>query len=111
MSDASKNLKVPAPPDPRHRRKPLPGQQPKSVEEDPQAQERIKTILESSGYRQADQDVDFLNRDEIRGNRLELDYLKAELLLEQHSVRNTIVVFGGTRILEMPYGEDLPRIC
>lgn len=100
MSNASKNLKIPAPPHPRHRRKPLPGQQPKSIEEDPQAQERIKTILESSGYRQADQDVDFLNRDEIRGNRLELDYLKAELLLEQHSVRNTIVVFGGTRIRE-----------
>ena len=100
MSDASKKSKVPAPPHPHHRREPLPGQQPKSTEEDPQAQERIKTILESPGYRQADQDVDFLNRDEIRGNRLELDYLKAELLLEQHSVRDTIVVFGGTRIRE-----------
>jgi uncharacterized protein (TIGR00730 family) len=100
MPDSLKKLKVPAPPHPYHRREPLPGQQPKAIEEDPKAQERIKSILESPGYRQADQDVDFLNRDEIRGIRLQLDYLKAELLLEQHSVRDTIVVFGGTRIRE-----------
>ena len=100
MSDASKTLKVPPPPHPRHRREPLPGHRLKSIEEDPQAHERVKTILESPSYQQADQDVDFLNRDEIRGNRLELDYLKPELLLEQHSIRDTIVVFGGTRIRE-----------
>jgi len=100
MPDSLKKPKIPTPPHPYHRREPLPGQQPKSIEEEPAAQERIKSILESPGYRQADQDVDFLNRDEVRGNRLELDYLKAELLLEQHSVRDTIVVFGGTRIRE-----------
>ncbi len=100
MPDSLEKLKVPTPPHPHLRREPLPGHRPKSIEEDPQAQERVKSILESPGYRQADQDVDFLNRDEVRGNRLELDYLKAELLLEQHSVRDTIVVFGGTRIRE-----------
>jgi len=100
MPDSLKKLKVPAPPHPDHRREPLPGQQPKSIEEDPDAQERIKTILESPSYRQADEDVDFLNRYDIRGLRLQLDYLKAELLLEQHSIRHTIVVFGGTRIRE-----------
>lgn len=100
MPDSLKKLKVPVPPHPYRRREPLPEHQPKSIEEDPEAQERTKRILESPGYRQADQDVDFLNRDEIRGIRLDLDYLKAELLLEQHSVRDTIVVFGGTRIRE-----------
>jgi uncharacterized protein (TIGR00730 family) len=100
MPDSTDKLKIPIPPDPYHRHEPLPEHNPKSTEEDPEARERIERILKSSGYRQADQDVDFLNRDEVRGNRLELDYLKAELLLEQHSVRDTIVVFGGTRIRE-----------
>ncbi len=100
MPDSLDKLKIPAPPHPYRRREPLPEHRPKSIEEEPQAQERVKSILESAGYRQADQDVDFLNRDEIRGIRLDLDYLKAELLLEQHSVRDTIVVFGGTRIRE-----------
>lgn len=92
--------RVPKPPHPYQRREPLPWQQPKSTEEDPAAQQRIKTILESPSYRQADKDVDFLNRDDIRGLRLQIDYLKAELLMEQHSIRHTIVVFGGTRIRE-----------
>jgi len=44
--------------------------------------------------------LDFLNRYDLRGVRLQIDYLKAELSLEQHSIRHTIVVFGGTRIRE-----------
>jgi uncharacterized protein (TIGR00730 family) len=100
MPDSFKKLEIPAPPHPLYRREPLPGQQPKPVEEDPEAQERIKAIVESPSYRQADQDVDFLNRYDIRGLRLGLDYLKAELLIEQHAIRDTIVVFGSTRIRE-----------
>ena len=100
MPEHLKKSKVPPPPHPYHRREPLPEQRPKSIEEDPAAQERIKTILESPSYRQADEDVDFLNRYDLRGVRLQIDYLKAELLLEHHSIRHTIVVFGGTRIRE-----------
>jgi uncharacterized protein (TIGR00730 family) len=44
--------------------------------------------------------VQFLNRDETRGLRLQLDYLKPEILIRQHAIRHTIVVFGGTRIKE-----------
>src|SRR5512142_2126524 len=99
MSDA-KPLKVPPPPHPYHRRAPLPGHQPKSAAEDPQAAQRVKAILENASYREADQDVEFLNRYEVRGLRLQLDYLKAELLLEYSSIREAIVVFGGTRIRE-----------
>jgi len=32
--------------------------------------------------------------------RLQIDYLKPELLLEKHDIRHTIVVFGSTRICE-----------
>jgi hypothetical protein len=82
------------------RREPLPGQYPKSAEEDPEAPQRIRALLESPTYRQADRDPEFLDIDATRGVRLQIDYLKAELLLAQYGVEHTIVVFGGTRILE-----------
>jgi uncharacterized protein (TIGR00730 family) len=36
----------------------------------------------------------------VRGVRLQIDYLKPELLLEEHEIHKTIVVFGSTRICE-----------
>ena len=91
---------IPRPPHPHHRREPLPWCQPKPAKEDKGAPHRIKAILESPSYRQADQDIEFLNLDETRGVRLQIDYQKPEFLLEQHNIRHTIVVFGSTRISE-----------
>ena len=91
---------IPAPPDPEHRREPLPECHPKTFEEDPCAPARVQTLLDAPSYRRADQDVDFLERDEAHGLRLHLDYLKPELLLKQQGVRHTVVVFGSTRITE-----------
>jgi uncharacterized protein (TIGR00730 family) len=91
---------VPEPPHPRERREPLPWQAAKSSEEDPQGPRRVEAILNSPTYRLAERDLDFLARDDVRGVRLMIDYLKAELLLQQHGIRNTVVVFGGTRICE-----------
>lgn len=82
------------------RTEPLPWQAPKPHEEDPEALTRVRRIMDSPSYRQADQDVAFLNRYETRGLRLQLDYSKPELLLEEHGVQHTIVVFGSTRIKE-----------
>jgi uncharacterized protein (TIGR00730 family) len=48
-------------------------------------------------YLLADRDVAFLDHDDTRGVRLHLEYLKAETLLRQHGVRNTILVMGSTR--------------
>ncbi|MGA7065344.1 MAG: TIGR00730 family Rossman fold protein, partial [Pseudolabrys sp.] len=45
-------------------------------------------------------DLDFLARDAMRGVRLQIDYFKPEILLEEHRIRHTIVVFGSTRICE-----------
>ncbi len=78
----------------------LPGTRPKPAEEDSEAPQRVEAILASAAYRQADQDVDFLNRYDTRALRLQLDYLKAELLLEQHRIAHTVVVFGSTRVPE-----------
>ena len=79
---------------------PLPWQTPKPIEEDPEAAERIRAILDSDAYRQADEDVSFLQSDDVRPVRLQLDFLKAEQGLRQHDIRHTIVVFGSTRIPE-----------
>jgi hypothetical protein len=88
-------------PDSSHPRcEPLPWQQPKSAEEDPDAPRRVQALLRSPTYRQADRDLDFLNLDATRGVRLQIDYLKAESLLAEYGVRHTIVVFGSTRIRE-----------
>jgi len=92
--------KVPGPAHPRERREPLPWHEPKPAQDDPQAPQRLKAILESPSYREADRDVDFLQHDDTRGLRLQLDYFKAETMLEQHGVRHSIVVFGSTRIAE-----------
>ncbi len=80
--------------------KPLPWQRPKPAEEDPKARERIEAIMSHPNYIEADRDPDFLRRDEVRGARLEIDYFKPELLLRDHGIEHTIVVFGSTRIVE-----------
>jgi uncharacterized protein (TIGR00730 family) len=91
-------MKRSAPTDRRH--EPLPQERPKPGSEDPQAPAHIHAILESPSYRQADRDIDFLQREDMRGLRLLLDYLKPQTLLREQNVAHTIVVFGGTRIPE-----------
>ena len=97
---------VPRPPHPAHRREPLPQFQPKPGKEDPGAPTRIQVLLGAPSYRRADQDTDFLERDEVRGLRLQLDYLKPELLMQQEQVGSTVVVFGSTRIVEPATAEQ-----
>ena len=60
----------------------------------------LKAILASPSYKLAEQDVDFLARPELRPVRLQLELLKPEMALREHNVRSTIVVFGGTQIVE-----------
>jgi hypothetical protein len=91
---------VPTPPHPEHRQEPLPGSFPKPGQEDPTAPERVQILLQSPSYRRADQDVEFLERDESRGLRLQLEYLKPELLLNEQGIQHTVVVFGSTRLVE-----------
>ncbi|MFH1757212.1 MAG: TIGR00730 family Rossman fold protein [Pseudomonadota bacterium] len=85
---------------PRERKQPLPSSEPKPYEEDPNAPERVRQIMASPSYRRADCDLDFLQRDEVRPSRLQLEFLKPEVLFEEQGVCDTIVVFGGTRIVE-----------
>ena len=52
----------------------------------------------SPSYRLAFADEEFLCRDELRPVRLQLELLKFDMLLDQHKVDSTVVLFGGARI-------------
>lgn len=91
---------IPSPPNPLQRAEPLPSQSVKSSIDDPAARQRVEQLLASDTYRRADLDVGFLDLDDVRGARLQLDYLKPELHLRKQGIEDTIVVFGGTRIPE-----------
>lgn len=100
------------PPDPSDtppRREPLPWEKPKSALDDPAAPDRVWELLASPTYRQADRDLEFLDSDDTRGVRLQIDYLKPELTLRKLGVDHTIVVFGGTRVREPAAAERRVR--
>ena len=67
---------------------------------DPQARARVEALMSSPAYVRAYEDFDFLIQHDQRAVRLQLELLKAEALLRKHRIRSTIVVFGGTRIVE-----------
>lgn len=63
---------------------------------------------ESSAYRLAFADEDFLCRDELRPVRLQLELLKTEMMLDELGIDSTIVMFGGARIPD-PVHRDQAR--
>jgi uncharacterized protein (TIGR00730 family) len=99
-SGTTHKSQVPAPAHPHRRREPLPWQQPKPAEDDAEASQRVQRLLQSPNYLLAEDDKDFIARDEFRGVRLQIEYLKPEIILEHHRIRHTIVVYGSTRICE-----------
>jgi uncharacterized protein (TIGR00730 family) len=52
----------------------------------------------SPSYRLAYADNDFLCSEELRPIRLQLELLKAEMVLSERGIRSTVVMFGGARI-------------
>lgn len=85
-----KAVRVPRPPHPRRRRAPLP------------VPRRVKALLRSPSYRAAEDDAEFLKRDDMRGVRLLLEYLKVESTLQRHRIAHTILVLGSTRLAARP---------
>ena len=73
---------------------------PQSGSADADATVRLRRILENPAFIRADDDAAFLRRDDLRHARLQLEYLKPELALQEREIRSTIVLFGGTRIVE-----------
>ncbi len=77
---------------------------PSSQRPDPQ------TIVESSSYILAERDMALLARPELRPVRMQLELLKPELTLAERDIHSTIVVFGSTRILDLPLLEEKRRL-
>lgn len=64
-----------------------------------QATEQCRDLRDHPSYRLSFADDDFLMQDELRHVRLQLEYLKPQLILEQHQIQATVVVFGSARFL------------
>ena len=66
----------------------------------PEVEENRKAILLSPSYRMAEVDIDFLGRAAQRPMRMQLELHKVETLLRENKIDSTVVVFGGTQIVE-----------
>ncbi|MEQ1631379.1 MAG: TIGR00730 family Rossman fold protein [Planctomycetota bacterium] len=73
--------------------------------------ERIAALRHSPSYRQSHLDPDFMGREELRPVRLQLELLKPELVMQEEAITSTIVVFGGTRVIERDAAEEKLARC
>jgi len=64
-----------------------------------QSLQAVEQLQQHSSFKLAFADNEFLMQDELRHVRLQLEYLKPQLVLEQHNIDATIVVFGSARCL------------
>lgn len=58
-----------------------------------------KELNDPPNFRLAFADADFLLARETRGIRLQLELLKADLILREHDINSTAVIFGSARLL------------
>ncbi|MDX1961530.1 MAG: TIGR00730 family Rossman fold protein [Pirellulales bacterium] len=65
-----------------------------------------QAILDSASYLRVDQDLGFLQRQDMRAVRFQLELLKPEVAFKEQRIRSTIVVFGGTQIIEQSAAEQ-----
>jgi len=65
----------------------------------------IEKLKRSPSYLLAYEDIAFLNRDDLRSVRLELELLKPEIIQAEHHIHSTIVVFGSARLPDPPAAE------
>jgi len=73
---------------------------PTSREDADAAARQLDSILSRSpAYSLAFQDTEFLLRPELRPVRLQLELLKPELILNEHNIESTVVMYGSARML------------
>lgn len=61
---------------------------------------QLKTIINDPTFLIPEEDKEFLQSNDARGVRLQLDYLKAEVKMREEGIEHTIVVFGSAKIVE-----------
>ncbi|MEY2991946.1 MAG: hypothetical protein RI946_1340 [Pseudomonadota bacterium] len=52
----------------------------------------------ADAYKLAFADQDFLLRDDLRPVRFQLELLKPQIVMDEHAIQSTVVMFGGARI-------------
>ncbi|MBU0983926.1 MAG: TIGR00730 family Rossman fold protein [candidate division Zixibacteria bacterium] len=62
--------------------------------------EMIAKLKRSPAYRIAYKDPEFMDSEYARATRLQTELLKTEIGMKHNNIKSTIVVFGGTRIIE-----------
>jgi uncharacterized protein (TIGR00730 family) len=67
--------------------------------------ENMEKILSSPSYSLAQDDRHLLDKAEMRGVRMLLELGKPELALQADNITSTVIVFGGTQIVERPAAE------
>jgi len=65
----------------------------------------LQRIVNSPSYRLAEIDTEFLRRPELRPVRMQLELLKPEMIITENEIHSTIVVFGGTQVVEKEEAE------
>lgn len=73
---------------------------PAELREDPEKLERVLRIMRSDSYTPAERDLALLASGDLTAIRLLLEFIKPQLALAERNINSTIVLFGGTRILE-----------
>ena len=63
-------------------------------------------LINSPSYRVAHEDIEFLNLPELRPVRMQLELLKPEMTLVKEGVGSTVVIFGGTQVVEKEEAES-----
>ncbi len=63
-------------------------------------------ILASSSYKLAELDTDFIQREEMRPIRMQLELKKTETILNENQIESTIVAFGGTQVVARDQAEQ-----
>jgi len=66
----------------------------------PDAEKRLQAIMKSPSYELAELDTDLLQLDEMRPVRMQLELYKPEFYLQKEHVNSTIVVYGGTQVVD-----------
>ena len=67
--------------------------------------ENMERILGSPSYSLAQDDRGLLTREEMRGVRMLLELGKPEIALQADSIKSTVIVFGGTQIVDRSAAE------
>ena len=67
--------------------------------------ENMERILRSPSYSLAQDDPALLTREEMRGVRMLLELGKPEIALHADNIKSTVIVFGGTQIVDRSVAE------